>query len=148
MDPHSAVFKAYQHILEEHRALKDLLRTIDEALERRTATIAEVSHLLARLGDQLVKHFALEEDGGYFADALVHAPQLVARANELLAQHPKMCTGAKQVLVTLQPGQTDEHWWRETRQRFLAFRVELLKHERQEDKLLQEAYTQDIGSHD
>lgn len=144
----SPELKAYQEVLQSHQFLKALLKEIEEALDRRQHSIAEVSDMLARLGDELIKHFALEEDGGYFAEALVRAPQLVARANDLLAQHPKMSTQVKGVLMQLAPAGPDEQWWRETQRRFLAFQNELLKHERSEDKLLQEAYTQDLGSHD
>lgn len=148
MDPNSPEFKAYQNLLEAHRGLKALIREIDEALGAQTRSIVEVSRLVARLGDQLVKHFAMEEDGGYFADALTHAPQLIARANALLAQHPMMRTQAKTILVDLGSAEGQEHWWEETTQRFRAFKAELLRHEMREDKLLQEAYLQDIGSHD
>jgi hypothetical protein len=58
-----------------------------------------------------------------------------------------MCTLARD-LVDLGPVQKGDPWWQETRQRFQAFKTELLKHERHEDQLLQEAYTQDLGSHD
>ncbi len=146
MDPHSPEFQTYGKILEDHRALKALLQQIDDALTGKTAPIAEVSDLLARLGDHLVKHFALEEHGGYFAEALLRAPQLVAKANELLAQHPKMSTQARD-LVDLSPVQDSDRWWQETRQRS-TLQDRATKHERHEDQLLQEAYTQDIGSHD
>jgi len=59
-----------------------------------------------------------------------------------------MCTQAKALLIDLQSTRGQEEWWEETSQRFRAFKAELLKHEMREDKLLQEAYTQDIGSHD
>ena len=147
MDPHSPEFQAYGRILEDHLALKKLMQQIDDALASHTATVAAVSDLLARLGDNLVKHFALEEEGGYFAEALLRSPQLLAKANDLLTQHPKMCTLARD-LVDISPVQDNERWWQETRQRFQAFKAELLKHERNEDQLLQEAYTQDLGSHD
>lgn len=137
----------YSKVLEDHRALKALLQQIESALAGQTATIAEVGDLLARLGDDLVKHFALEEDGGYFSEAMLRAPQLLAKANELVAQHPKMCTLARD-LVDLGPVQKSDDWWQETRRRFQAFKAELLKHERHEDQLIQEAYNQDLGSHD
>jgi hemerythrin len=148
MDSHSPDIAAYEAVLEGHRTLRGLIGQIDEALAKKTATIAEVSDLLARLGDQLIKHFALEEEGGYFAEALTHAPQLVARANALLAQHPKMHDQARSLIVDLMPDQGRDQWWQETGARFQAFKAELLKHERHEDTLLQEAYTQDLGSHD
>jgi len=76
--------------LAEHRELKSLLGKIDQVLAERTGSVAEVSHLLAQLGDKLAKHFVTEEEGSYFSEALLHAPQLVSKANELLAQHPRM----------------------------------------------------------
>ena len=41
-----------------------------------------------------------------------------------------------------------QDWWEATRERFDAFRDELLKHEQQEDLLIQEAYNRDIGETD
>ncbi len=105
--------------------------------------------MLGQLGDRLVKHFTCEEDGGYFADALLHAPQLVSKANALLAQHPKMCTQAKSLAVDLQASRVASvDWWAHTAALFRAFRDELLRHEKQENMLLQEAYQRDIGTTD
>jgi hypothetical protein len=137
----------FDKVLEEHKAVKELLERVDRALSERTASIAEAGDLLAALGDRLVKHFALEEEGDYFADAVMRSPQLIARANDLMAQHPKMCTAVRdlaEVSTRLDPAA----WWEETSQRFARFKVELLRHERLEDGLLQEAYNQDIGSSD
>jgi hypothetical protein len=128
--------------------LRLLLGAIERALRERTASIAEVSDMLAQLGDRLVKHFALEEQEGYFGDALLRAPQLVAKANQLLAQHPLMCGCVSSLLQEAQSAPEGEDWWDRTERLFLAFRDELLRHERQEDRLLLEAYGQDIGSHD
>jgi uncharacterized protein YyaL (SSP411 family) len=148
MQHDSPEFQKYQKLLDDHRALKTLLGQIDQALTRRETGIPAVSKLLGELGDRLVKHFAVEEKEGYFADILLHAPQLVARANELMAQHPKMCTAADTLLQLSAAEENAESWWQTTRQRFEAFRRELLLHEKSEDGLLQEAFSQDIGSHD
>jgi len=131
-------------LLAQHRDLKQLLIRIEQVLVEQTTSIDEAAHLLGQLGDKLVKHFALEEAGGYFNEALTQAPQLVARANDLLAQHPKMTHLLKQLSET----QPDANWWRETHQRFQAFKAELLRHERGEDQLLQEAYVRDIAATD
>jgi iron-sulfur cluster repair protein YtfE (RIC family) len=150
MSTESPEHRAYRAILAQHQELKALLGRIDRALAERKATIPEVGDLLGQLGDRLVKHFATEEDGGYFAEALAHAPQLISKANQLLAQHPKMRAQARQITIETQPppvGGADA-WWEETSRRFLAFREELLKHEGRENVLLQEAYGRDIGSHD
>jgi hypothetical protein len=149
MSGHEEGDRAYQENAARHRELKELLARIEQSLEERTATVDEVSDMLGLLGDRLVKHFAMEEDGGYFADVLVHAPQLISKANALLAQHPKMCAQAKGLALEIacrEPTQPD--WWQHTVELFRAFREELARHERQEDGLLQEAYTRDIGAND
>ncbi len=148
MQPDSAASAWHAHLVDDHKALRDLLTQIEDALHTRSVSIGEVGALLGELGDRLVKHFTLEEEGGYFVEALQHAPRLVAQANRLLAQHPKMCTQADQLVnLAAAPASTDT-WWAETRERFLAFKEELLRHEREEDGLLQDAYHQDLGSHD
>lgn len=148
MDSPSPEFEAHQKILEGHRALKDLLARVEEALAEKTASIAEVSALLGRLGDQLVKHFELEEAGGYFAEALEHAPRLISRANDLMNQHPKMTARARELAEAADPEQAPDAWWQQTAERFKAFQEELLKHERNEDGLIQEVYHRDLGEND
>ena len=148
MPSESPEMKHHQKLLEDHQALKDLLARIERALQKRDLPIPEVGKLLGELGDRLVKHFELEEQGGYFAEALLQAPRLVARANELLAQHPKMCTQADKLLELAGAEENAEGWWQKTRERFLAFKEEVMRHESKEDGLLQEAYQQDIGAND
>lgn len=131
-------------ILQQHRELLELLARIERVLGERSASVADAARLLGQLGDQLVKHFTLEEGDGYFSEALTQAPQLVARANDLLAQHPKMTAMARE-LAGAEPG---PEWWTETRRRYQAFVAELRAHERLEDQLLQQAYTQDLSAHD
>jgi uncharacterized protein YyaL (SSP411 family) len=141
--------KSLASLLAQHRELRSLLETIDRALEERTATVEEVAQMLGQLGDRLVKHFALEEEGGYFTEALLHAPQLVARANALLAQHPRIRSRAVEIALEVRTRQALEgDWWEQTQSRFHALRDELLRHETHENGLLQEAYTRDLGSHD
>jgi hemerythrin len=138
--PHPTVAQ----FLAQHRELKELLCRIDCMLTEQSASVDAAAALLGQLGDRLVKHFALEEADGYFAEALTHSPQLIARANDLLAQHPKM-THLVRELTAAEPG---ADWWQQTRERFQAFTRELLKHERSEDQLLQEAYARDIAATD
>jgi hypothetical protein len=140
--------KDYHQILKQHQAIKALLARLDKLLKQETATVEEVAQLLGELGDRLVKHFATEEEGGCFSEALMHAPRLISRANELMAQHPKMTAEAQQLSADLQSVRGSANWREETRKRFEAFRRELTRHEQSEDRLLQEAYTRDIGAAD
>lgn len=148
MEPDPAPSARYQKVADDHAALKALLHRIDHALDSRGVDIAEVGRMLGELGDRLVRHFALEEEGGYFSEALLHSPRLVDQANALMAQHPKMCAQADVLCQVAGAASNAETWWTNTRQRFRAFKEELLRHERAEDGLMQEAYQQDLGSHD
>jgi hypothetical protein len=147
MDRESPESKSYHEVLDDHHQLKSLLLRIDQALNVRS-DMEGVSHMLAQLGDRIIAHFALEEDGGYFAEAILQSPRLVARANRLMAQHPMLSSKVRRVTIGSDAGAGSETWWEETRLRFEEFRAALAEHERGENELLQEAYTQDIGSHD
>jgi hypothetical protein len=102
--------------------------------------------LLNQLGDQLIGHFALEESGGYFTEAVLHAPHLAARSQRLMGQHGKLASSARELVAPA--GKGADAWWEETRHRFAGFYRELLLHEQSEDSLLQEAYVDDLGSKD
>lgn len=141
-------YRAYLEIQDDHRKLKELLARIDGLLAAQNASETEVTDLLALLGDVLVKHFALEEKDSYFGDALTHAPRLVAKANELMNQHPKMAWKAQQLGQSTTDQCGSAQWWQETRLRFRQFMRELIEHETCENRLLQEAYTSDVGTSD
>jgi len=135
--------------LGRHRELRALLSQIDQAFQQPNSSVEEISQLLAQLGDRLIYHFTSEEEGGYFAEALLHAPELISKANALLDQHPKMCTRAKILRAELHRAEASTEEWRtHTAKLFHAFRDELLRHEMQENTLLQEAYQRDIGIND
>lgn len=140
---------SFEQDLGQHRELRALLERIDEAFQSPTSSVEEIAQLLGQLGDRLVYHFTSEEEGGYFAEALLHSPRLIAKANALLDQHPKMCTRAKSLTMELQRAEaTTGEWKTYTAELFRAFRDELMHHERQENILLQEAYQCDIGTND
>jgi hypothetical protein len=138
----------FREILDQHRALRELLERIGAMLRQRTASIDQVAELLGQLGDTLIKHFTLEEAGGYYGDALLRAPQLLSRANDLLAQHPKMARKAQRLVEIAPLGAAARSWRDETQMRFDAFVRELLDHERGEDCLIQEAYSRDVEASD
>lgn len=138
---------SYQLVLDDHKALKDQMAKIELTLQERNVSIAEASRVLAQFGDRLVQHFALEEEGGYFAEAMLQAPQLVSQANALMDQHAQLCTKIRNLAV-ISTSVEDEGRWKEIQNRFAQFLAELRIHERSEDDLLQKAYVDDLGAHD
>ncbi len=141
---------SWQHHLEEHREIHRLVEQIGRALAERSKSVEQISHDLAQLADRLVKHFAEEEEDGYFSAALEHAPRLFERANALMAQHPLMSRQAEDLSAAAAGAgnSADEQWWEETLECFLAFKKELFEHERCENELLLEAYHRDLGDTD
>ena len=73
---------------------------------------------------------------------------MVNRANDLMLQHPKMTRSARKLAEAADPNKNPDLWWEQTAERFQALKEELDKHERDEDLLIQEAYTRDIGMND
>ena len=144
----SSDYLVFQESRQRYAALRELMCRIGGLLAEQTGTIEQVGALLGELGDQLVKRFALEESHGYLGDALMEAPRLVRRANDLLQQHPKMEAAANFLQHSLDQAQASRQWWAETEQRFKAFSQELDEHERSEDRLLQEAYSLDVEASD
>lgn len=143
-----AALEAYQERCAHLQALRELLDQISATLAQRTGSIEAAGTLLGELGDRLVKHFAMEESGGYLSEAILHAPRLVSRANDLLNQHPKMQAAADRLReLAAQPRQA-ARWWEETELRFKEFAEELSTHEKNEDRLLQEAYSSDVEASD
>ena len=128
-------------------SLKSLLAEISSTLAERTSADS-ACQLLQRLSDRLSEHFILEEQGGYFAEAMMRSPHLIARANGLMAQHDKLRTAAEEAARLAAAERQAGEFWEAARTRFEALRQSLLNHESGEDSLLQEAYVQDLGASD
>jgi len=146
MDTHPTEKNPFQEVLDDHKTLKALLARINETLGQRKATVAEATELINQLADQLIGHFALEESGGYFTEAILHAPHLAARSQTLMGQYDVLSMAARALAAPT--GKGADAWWEETRSRFVKFQQELLLHERSEDELLQAAYVDDLGNKD
>jgi hypothetical protein len=141
-------FEGYEEILRQHRELKELLAQIDDLLTKRTGSGTVVVERLGTLGGQLSGHFAFEEAGEYFGDALQQAPHLVPHAKELLAQHARICAIADALAEEAASTLASPDWWDRTAAQYKSLQQSLLRHEHDEDMLLLEAYGQDLGSHD
>ena len=76
-----------QHVeLHRHvRALADWANGSDHV-----ATVETARKLIGEVAAILPHHFALEEEGGYFADVLAVAPALAPRAEALRAHHHQL----------------------------------------------------------
>jgi len=96
----------------------------------------------------VLDHFDHEESGGYFAEAIDAAPRLSERADALLAEHAQMAEQLVELQHRAAMQTTGARWRHALDHGFVDFMDRFLAHEEAENKLLQEAYFDDIGAED
>ncbi len=143
-----------QQALEEH---KKLGREI-EILKLRLAAPAEssISKWMVHCTEHfrhfytlLRQHMEMEERGGFMKVVREHRPSLDTIIDKLQDEHGTMRQSCRDIEVFLEcctnPTPEDVE---EIRQRTQALLVELHRHKAEENKLVQDAFTQDIGAGD
>jgi hemerythrin len=133
---------------EDHRQLKATLNEINKSIGERSVPVERAKELLDGLCDRLENHFELEEKGGYFTEAIEHAPQLSGKADDLVDEHAELSECARKILESAPTEEGSDAWWQHIDEQFNKLRKELLTHERDEDRLIQEAYHRDLGAND
>ena len=125
-------------VTDVHAQHEEILRLL-EALRRATrAPDAETAPaLLERLEHALRQHFALEEQGGYFAEELERAPQIAGTVTHLQNEHLELMTRLREIR-----GQTGGA---PTVESVEAFARRLRDHETAENRLMQDTYLEDEG---
>jgi CBS domain-containing protein len=103
-----------------------------------------VAAMLEGLVRRAEDHFRSEETGGYFDEAVAHAPRLADRAAHLLLQHPVLL-GLLRELVDMARKPVPRNV---ISVHFESVAADWLAHEAEESHFLLEAYTQDIGTKD
>ncbi|NMC21227.1 MAG: hypothetical protein GYA33_12505 [Thermogutta sp.] len=138
-----------KRFFEEHERIEALLEEVDAALGKRDRPTKEVIRLLSELPVHLEAHFAFEEAGRFFDEGMLRAPHLRPKADKILAEHAPLVEAAKSLAADAAANeQSAPDWWERVRDRFLALKNDLSRHEHAENDLVQEAYVQDIGARD
>lgn len=132
----------------EHHELVGVMGEIKHLLATHQRDAARVDHLVTEFCDLIESHFEHEEEGGYLSEALEQAPRLTERAQVLFKQHESLLADARGLRHHVRGGEGTDAWWDELSTRFNDFTRALMTHEAHEDDLVQEAYTDDIGSKD
>lgn len=140
-----------QEIKDDDAQLRTLLEQTRESCELITHTdisASRLASLLDELRDQLAMHFALEEAYGYFDDPVSVAPHLSEQADSLRKQHDQLYEEISQIAETAK-GTThctgEQRAVRRLARRFMNFYQRLQAHESDENDLIMQAYTVDIG---
>ena len=138
-------------IRHQHQQLAATLEAVHEVLAciesdgRLTRPATAGWLLLQSLRDRLADHFALEEDGGYFAQASAEAPHLTRGIEELQLDHRDLSTRAEQLADLAVAARDDAPLWKRAREDFDQLRQLLLDHEQREDDLIFQLHQVDLG---
>lgn len=140
---------------EEHRVIGADLDAVEAQLTRLTKSApdadqaGEALRRIEHLARELPTHFAWEEAaGGIFAKALEVAPRLERSVLALRRRHGPLGSEIQQILEDAGYAGVAPDAWREVAKRFGVFARALRNHERAEDRLIADAYLQDLGSGD
>lgn len=138
--------ETYQDLLDEHAKLRGMLHELERRLAERQGSFAEVVTQLTELRDLVDVHFSAEEASDCFPDLIAHAPRVADRVSLMLAEHGELRSEAHLLVKGAGTG-TDQDWTR-LADAFGLFTEKLMRHEQTENELVQEVFTDDIGSKD
>ncbi len=134
---------------QELRASIDRLSTLFDAEIDAEGFVCWKLDLLWQLRDfqnQLLKHFDLEEDGGYNADLIHIAPHLASQVAHLEEDHRKIISDLSHILDNLKRIECAcSPTLLQVKDRLASLLTFIRKHESEENAILQEAYYQDYG---
>jgi len=146
MSAGESVSTRLDQIFEEHRQLHHLLDRTHAALSSESTARILVAARLAELRDQLELHFAHEEVDGYFKDVVRRAPQAAELVEALNAEHPRLFAAIEQLAKFVDESADEADWRDSASQRFADLIRQLALHERRENRMVQDAYNNDIGT--
>ena len=138
----------FKMLQSEHRELAAALSQIQKALSQPDRERAQVTGLITDMAELVESHLHHEEEGGYFREALEQAPRLTLKAQALLEQHPALLEDVSKLGILAGAGVESEAWWARIEADFTAFAKKFVEHEASETRLVQEAFTDDIGTAD
>ncbi|MFQ5605310.1 MAG: hemerythrin domain-containing protein [bacterium] len=96
--------------------------------------------------NRLLKHFDLEEEGGFMQDVLNVAPQAERQVQQLKAEHEQISAQLDEVLAELKEmPEKDAKSLDTIRTKLNDIMNTIRKHENEEHKLLQKAYYREYG---
>ncbi|NNE45730.1 MAG: hemerythrin domain-containing protein [Rhodothermales bacterium] len=138
-------------IEEEHASLRQLMKVIGESVGRDPEGDfgewkLELIWTLRDFQNELVKHFDLEEDGGFMDDVIRKAPQESKKAEVLEMEHREFLDELDSITDVLkQMNEQNTSALPTVRERVLALINKLHDHEASERDLIYTVYFQDIG---
>ena len=135
----------FQEVDVEHRELEEKYEVIHAAIAAGPSALTSVCNRLTDLAVDLERHFANEEEAGYFTEIIEMAPHLSHRAELLEAEHEQLLRQLRELQRHV-AASTDCAQKYELLCRIIpGFIAACRKHEHCETELIQEAWLTDIG---
>ena len=142
------VDQCYEEILREHSKLRTILDELKQLLFDRAAPIGDVAGRLTDLQSLVSSHFKAEEASGCFPNMVSHAPRVSSRVEDLIAEHGELNVAVNELVTHAAECAGGADDWELISVRFTEFTTKLMQHEMVENELMQEVFTEDIGSKD
>jgi hypothetical protein len=101
--------------------------------------------LLAELSNQIERHFAQEEIGGYMEEALSRAPRFGAQVTALLKQHTELAQDVHDLLARAEAGRDNPGIWKKLHADVQVLLKKLSAHEAGENRIIEAAFNEDLG---
>lgn len=96
--------------------------------------------------NHLLKHFDLEEEGGFMNEILSEAPEAMNKVKKLEAEHGQIISNVDGILADLKEMQQKEiSRFEEVRNRVTQLLTTVRNHEEAENDLIQKVYYQEYG---
>jgi iron-sulfur cluster repair protein YtfE (RIC family) len=148
MDPTIICREVFEKTKHEHDLLRQKLGDIHEVLAGIEIGAEAIASLLGDFQNDLQVHFSNEESDGFFNELTAHSPHLLSRADKLCVEHGQLLHTVKELCRFATAGSKSSAWWSNLGAQWHAFSRELMHHESEENKLLQQAYQEEIGTFD
>jgi iron-sulfur cluster repair protein YtfE (RIC family) len=148
MSNEESAHEAYEQVLRGHHELRGLLAQLHRLLADRAAAMTDIASNVSTLQQRLQEHFRIEEEGGYFVEAVDLAPRVSDRVAALEREHSQLLRQIQELhrFAGYCSGAAGERQKLEVD--FHEFSGSLMRHENVENELLQEVFNDDIGSND
>ena len=138
----------FQQLQQDHDELRRLLGEVHHVLAAKLENVARVAEMVESLTDHVETHFDEEEATGVFDEVIAREPRLSPRADELRAEHARLKKTVQALNQAAKSGDGASDWWEKLEKSFHDFSKDLMRHEHQENELVQVAYEQDLGAGD
>jgi len=135
----------------QHKTLNDVMSTLIDRVgnvpktDDRSDWHSEVLRLIADADRILNAHFAFEEAGGHLGDALAFAPRLSHRASHLQSDHHRFSARFADLATFARGMREGDTSWERLEVAIREFTQGLRLHELEENRLVQEAFLDDLG---